>query len=234
MTLLLFLGMEMSVSLSQQMNLTEVAALYEQVQADLPEPVRLRVYCAMSWLKQAQQSTESDVQFMCLWVAFNAAYARDLQVRQVGGDMAVFRDFLQKMCRLQADVFTHLVWEIYPQGIRQLLDNQYVFQAYWDHHNGLISEDAWQESFQKAKRRSLEALKNKDTSAILMMVYERIYTLRNQIFHGGATCGSKVNRLQLKSALGILSDTIPVFLTVLLQHPNEALWGKPYYPWVKD
>ena len=152
MTLLLFLGMEMSVSLSQQMNLTEVAALYEQVQADLPEPVRLRVYRAMSWLKQAQQSTESDVQFMCLWVAFNAAYARDLQVRQVGGDMAGFRDFLQKMCRLQADVFTHLVWEIYPQGIRQLLDNQYVFQAYWDHHNGLISEDAWQESFQKAKR----------------------------------------------------------------------------------
>ena len=90
----------MTVSLSQQMNLTEVAALYEQVQADLPEPVRLRVYRAMSWLKQAQQSPEQDMQFMGLWVAFNAAYARDLQVRQVGGDMAGFRDFLQKMCRL--------------------------------------------------------------------------------------------------------------------------------------
>ena len=78
--------MEMSVSLSQQMNLTEVAALYEQVQADLPEPVRLRVYRAMSWLKQAQQSTESDVQFMpatckcdkwvATWLAFAIFYRK--------------------------------------------------------------------------------------------------------------------------------------------------------------
>ena len=34
----MIIGVEMTVSLSQQMNLTEVAALYEQVQADLPEP----------------------------------------------------------------------------------------------------------------------------------------------------------------------------------------------------
>ena len=224
----------MSVLSVQSINLLEVESLYQQVQAELPDSIRLRVHRAMSWLKQAQQSDTEDMRFMCLWVAFNAAYARDLQVRTGGGDLVGTRDFLLKMCRFQPEVLTHLVWDIYPQGIRQLLENRYVFQAFWDHHNGMLSEEAWQGSFKKAKRKGLEALKNKDTADILMMVYERIYTLRNQIFHGGATCGSKVNRLQLKSALGILSDTIPVFLTVMLQHPNEALWGKPYYPWVKD
>lgn len=224
----------MTILSSPQVDLTEVAALYAQVQADLTEPVRLRVYRAMSWLKQAQHCTEDDMKFVCLWVAFNAAYARDLQVRTGGSDMVDFRDFLGKMCRFKPEILTHLVWDIYPQGIRQLLDNRYVFQAYWDYHNGLISEKSWQESFKKAQRKGLEALKSKDTAAILMMVYGRIYTLRNQIFHGGATCGSKVNRLQLKSALGILADTIPVFLEVMLQHPNEEVWGKPYYPWVKD
>ena len=224
----------MSVLSVQPINLLEVESLYQQVQAELPDSIRLRVHRAMSWLKQAQQSDTEDMRFMCLWVAFNAAYARDLQVRTGGGDLVGTRDFLLKMCRFQPEVLTHLVWDIYPQGIRQLLENRYVFQAFWDHHNGMLSEEAWQGSFKKAKRKGLEALKNKDTADILMMVYERIYTLRNQIFHGGATFGSKVNRLQLKSALGILADTIPVFLVVMLKHPNETVWGRPYYPLVKD
>ena len=90
----------MSVLSVQSIKLLQVESLYQQVQAELPDSIRLRVHRAMSWLKQAQQSPEQDMQFMGLWVAFNAAYARDLQVRQVGGDMAGFRDFLQKMCRL--------------------------------------------------------------------------------------------------------------------------------------
>ena len=130
----------MAVLSVQPINLLEVDSLYQQVQAELPDSIRLRVHRAMSWLKQAQQSDTEDMRFMCLWVAFNAAYARDLQVRTGGGDLVGTRDFLLKMCRFQPEVLTHLVWDIYPQGIRQLLENRYVFQAFWDHHNGMLSE----------------------------------------------------------------------------------------------
>lgn len=217
-----------------KLQLEQVQTLYQSCHQDLPDPVRLRIHRSFSWLEQAQASSDDDMQFMCLWVAFNAAYARDLQHYDRGAESVVFRDFLQKICRFQPEALQHLIWDIYPNGIRQLLDNQFAFQPFWDFHNGLKTEAAWQNEFQYAKRKSLNAWKNKDTDVVLMVVFERIYTLRNQIFHGGATCGSSVNRQQLKSALGILTDTIPVFLHVMLMHPNEAVWGKPYYPLVKD
>lgn len=218
----------------QQWGLEAVKQEYAACKNTLPDPVRLRIHRSFSWLQQAVNSSDDDVKFMCLWVAFNAAYAKDLQSRLPSADKVGFREFLQKVCRHQHQDLHHLVWDTYSQGIRNLLNNQYVFQPFWDFHNGLVSESAWQEEFETAKKKSLRALKDNDTSTVLMVAFERIYTLRNQIFHGGATCGSQVNRMQLKCATGILMDTIPLFLHTMLTHPNEAVWGKPYYPVVID
>ena len=46
----------MSVLSVQSIKLLQVESLYQQVQAELPDSIRLRVHRAMSWLKQAQQS----------------------------------------------------------------------------------------------------------------------------------------------------------------------------------
>ena len=211
-------------------SLNMVEEQYHQVKTALSEPVRLRLHRSLSWLKQAEHSDDLDMKFMCLWVAFNAAYAIDAQNHLPAADKIGFRDFLQRICSVNNQHIYQLVWQTYSASIRTLLDSKYVFQPFWNHHNGLLSEEAWQEQFAAARRKSHKALQEQDTSSVLLVVFERLYTLRNQIFHGGATHASKVNRAQLKDANRILTDMLPLFLQVMLSKPNEGLWGKPYYP----
>lgn len=43
--------------------------------------------------------------------------------------------------------------------------------------------------------------------------FDRLYVLRNQIFHGGATFNSKANRDQLRDACDILGDLFPAIIS---------------------
>ena len=101
-------------------------------------------------------------------------------------------------------------------------------------NNELITETEWLESFERNKQKALNALSQKDTPEILVAVFNHLYTLRNQIIHGGATFNSTVNRSQLKDACTILFTIIPEMLQVMLNHPNDKTWGKPFYPVVKS
>lgn len=37
----------------------------------------LRLYRAISWLKKAESTEDLDIRFISLWIAFNAAYAKE-------------------------------------------------------------------------------------------------------------------------------------------------------------
>jgi hypothetical protein len=112
------------------------------------------------------------------------------------------------------------------------LDNRYVFQPFWNFHNGLPGNKDWQERFDKSIRRTQTALSDKDTKAILVTLFDRLYVLRNQLVHGGATWNSSVNRSQVRDGASILSFLVPVFINLMMDHP-EVKWGAPYYPLVE-
>lgn len=50
---------------------------------------------------------------------------------------------------------------------------------------------------------------NGDMISGLNTIFSRLYTLRNQIVHGGSTWNSSKNRQQLKDANNILSKILP-------------------------
>ena len=58
-----------------------LAALAERHQSQITQhrtPFTLRMHRSLSWLKRAEAAgSDDDVAFMCLWIAFNAAYAQD-------------------------------------------------------------------------------------------------------------------------------------------------------------
>ena len=60
-------------------------------------------------------------------------------------------------------------------------------------------------------------------------MFSRLYTLRNQLLHGGATWQSSVNRTQLRDGTAILGDIVPVLIEIMMDHPGELL-GEPCYP----
>ncbi|WP_424408277.1 hypothetical protein [Pasteurella sp. PK-2025] len=69
----------------------------------------------------------------------------------------------------------------------------------------------------------------KDTPVILVIVFDLLYTLRNQILHDDTTLNSSANRSHLTDACKILSTVIPIILQVMMNNP-KAIWGKGFYP----
>lgn len=204
-----------------------------QSKANNSDEFNLRLHRAISWLIKAEQSEQDlDIQFITLWISFNAIYAKEFSSNQ-NGDRISFNEFIAELCRLDKDKqIYNLVWQRFPQSIRVMLDNRYVFQPFWDYKNGKITENAWKEYFDKNNKKALTALANQDTYNILLVVFDRLYTLRNQIVHGGATYNSKVNRSQVKDGCQILLALIPAIIQTVLDNASND-WGKPFYPVVE-
>ena len=66
-----------------------------------------------------------------------------------------------------------------------------------------------------------------DTATVLFVLFDRLYTLRNQMVHGGATYNSSANREQLKDACKILGSILPVMLSIIQKNADKD-WGKPF------
>jgi len=64
---------------------------------------------------------------------------------------------------------------------------------------------------------------------MLSIVFDRLYVLRNQLVHGGATWNSQVNRAQLRHGVAILGTLLPQMLSIMLDHPNHD-FGEVLYP----
>ena len=109
------------------------------------------------------------------------------------------------------------------------MDNQFVYQPFWQHHNGVPGQEDWEAKFQRSKTRLNEAIVKKDTLTVVSTLFDRLYVLRNQLVHGGATWNSKVNRSQVKDGAEILATLMPIFLDLMMEHP-EIDWPLPHYP----
>lgn len=195
-----------------------------------PQAHGLRVHRALSWVNKAEQcNDDKDAQFVFLWISFNAAYAQGLESSKFS-ELETLQLFLKKLCGLDKnEQLHHLLWDEFTSSIRLLIDNKYVFQPFWDHHNGKITEQDWQDKFAAAKTKANKALARNDSPALLTVILARLYTLRNQIIHGGATWNSSANREQLRDAVNFLSKLSPVVIDIMMDN-SGAMWGEAHYP----
>lgn len=211
------------------MSTSALKSFFDQHRDAYPDNLNLRLHRALSWLQKAENSQDDlDIQFISLWVSFNAIYARELGTHS--SDRYNFVEFLRHVCQLDKDKNIYqLIWQKFSQSIRTMLNNRYVFQPFWDHHNGKISQAAWQEDFTKSNKKAYQALSNKDTDAMMIVIFDRLYTLRNQLVHGGATHGSSLNREQLSNGCLVLQALLPIIIKIVMDNPNQD-WGQPFYP----
>ena len=129
-----------------------------------PKSLSLRVHRALSWLDRAEklaQQKDLDGQFIFLWIAFNAAYATEIDERYRLSAQVTSRAFLKRLVELDAAKghrLEGLVWQEFSGSIRVLLDNPYVFKAFWDYQTGDITEDLWKRKFAAARRAAHRSL----------------------------------------------------------------------------
>ncbi|MDG1416425.1 MAG: HEPN domain-containing protein [Maricaulis sp.] len=202
-----------------------------------PDTLGLRVHRAISWLGRAEKEVANgdlDAAFIFYWVTFNAAYAGELIDSQSDTSNARedFRRYFGLLLKADSKrAIYDAVWTRFAGPIRVLLDNPYVFSPFWQaQRDG--SGASWKTAFERSQATAHSALTRQDTQTILQIIFDRLYVLRNQIMHGGATWNSAVNRDQLRDGVEILAWLIPTFISLKMDQP-ELDWGQPFYPVVE-
>lgn len=208
---------------------SELKGKQRSIRDGFPDALGLRVQRALSWLHRAERETgDADVRFILLWVGFNAAYARELSVEV--DEREKFAAYFDALVKLDTGHRVYnAVWDRFSQEVRVLLGNRYVFMPFWKHHNGVEGYDNWAESLAASRRLTNAAMAARDTPRILAVLFDRLYVLRNQLVHGGATWNSIVNRGQVQDGAAILGWLLPVFIDIMMDNPKRD-WGRPFYP----
>ncbi len=203
---------------------------HREIRDHLPQHLSLRIHRALSWLNCADKKDDEDSKFIFLWIAFNAAYAHEIPNRWEVNERQILSNYLQILITADDEnTLYNIVWNEFPSSIRLLIDNKYVYQQFWDFQNEKIEEDHWLVIFNKSKEMANRALGKMDTGKILSIVFERLYTLRNQMIHGGATWNSSVNRDQIRDGVKIMSQIVPAMIFIMLNKKTNLI-GSPCYP----
>lgn len=199
------------------------------------DQINLRLRRALSWLERAEQESgkdppDADAAFMFHWIAFDSlssqlgnAKSRD-QRRRYFERMVAFAD--------AESVIYDAVWSVLRDDIGNILENRYVFQPFWDNHNDPSQERDWERRSDDKQRAVKRALRETRTGDVLIELFLRLNTLRNQLLHGGATWNSSMNRHQVTTGAKIMATLTPHFIDVMIRHPDG--WGAPRYPVVEE
>lgn len=215
---------------AQPVNFESLNAEWHRGQDALPDHMRLRMRRALSWLERAEKETDDDdAAFIFYWIAFNAAYGRVKSSVSKRGERNLFDDYFDKVLRLDSKyIIRDAVRSNFSELIEPLLNNEFVFEPYWDDPGGLDYVD-WQKLFYKRRSKVERAFDDADTMVILSNLFDRLYVLRNQIMHCAATWRGSLNRAQVRDGARTMAFLVPLFVSLMMAHPDED-WGSPSYP----
>jgi hypothetical protein len=111
-------------------------------------------------LNRAEQAhDDQDAQFIFLWIAFNAAYANEIDDHHRFTEQETFLNFIKRLCELDNNnALSELVWSEFAGIIRVLLSNKFVFpqtltvfQPFWDFQNQKKTETFQQKHLLSSK-----------------------------------------------------------------------------------
>ena len=230
----------------------ELETLYQEIfpgdgsgrHDDPAEQNRTRMRRALSWLERSAKAEKDEwgERFLFLWIAFNAAYGDD-PLQQYGhpglvskvSEHAHFKQFLRKITAADKEHAIYaIVWERFNNEFKNLIDSPFLYPAFWKAQYDPEARKNWMPQFKKEKKAVLQGIKSPDnTWKLLLRLFDRLYVLRNQVFHGGATWRSETNPTTLRPGVRILDSLMPVILHIMLKEMQKepgGEWGTPPFP----
>ena len=79
-------------------------------------------------------------------------------------------------------------------------------------------------------RRAMAKFRTPHMLPVLQLLFERLYVMRVQVFHGASTKGSSLNRRALQRSSSILVELLSAMLDVMISHGIEDDWGDLCFP----
>ena len=194
----------------------------------------LRIWRAISWIERAEKEQgDPDVQFILYWIAFNAAYAQ--KIGDVPRERALFDRYFDRIIeldRIGKRKIDNAIWNMRSDWIEGFIDNRFVFQRFWDFHNNPDDDkcDDWEPYFEGENKRIRDAIYTRNIEDTLSILFgSRLYTLRNQLVHGGSSWNSNLSRTQVNDGVEILKSLVPIFIDTMMDDTNQD-WGHSHYP----
>jgi len=211
------------------MNSSQLKTKLKSQKLEIADAHAIRIHRAISWLKCAESAKDNDdLAFISLWISFNACYAVQTPKDDLLSEKENFLIFLQKLVKHDTEKrFYNLLWNQFSGPVRLLINNQFVFKPFWDFQRGEIKD--WKKPFDQSVNDSMKYLSAQKVVELLEVVLDRLYTLRNQLVHGGATFKSEVNRAQVTDGRNMLALLTPLIIEIMLEN-NKEEWGDIYYP----
>lgn len=190
----------------------------------------IRIHRCCSWLGRAQhvagESGDSalDDQLVFLWIAFNALYGRwDPESNHPARDIQSVRDFIRDVTALDQGAGRNLLGGLLEDErplVERIFDNAYLDHYFWRGLEDGEGED--EETWRNMPRKGRHYLDAGQTERALdrLLLY-RVYQLRCQLLHGGATHGGRLNRGSIADCGRFLHLFLDRSLEILL-HPGGA------------
>lgn len=192
-----------------------------------------RLHRAISWVEAADTyQADDDIAFITYWIAFNSCYAVENDGARIS-ERHSFNTFIENLVNLDSEKqLYNTLWSNFSGFIKALIDNQYVFEPFWASQRS--GDERWVKSFDNAKKAAYHALANENVPVLLSIVFDRLYVLRNQLTHGGATYGSSVNREQVSSGKRFMSELMPIMIDIMMKMDSSSInWDAVNYPVVE-
>jgi hypothetical protein len=215
--------------MNSNINASKLKTIFKTKRDEYNESMATRIHRAISWLAKAEAEEDDDAKLIFYWISFNAAYADSLSEGLETREQ--FKLFMQKLLKQDTQQHIHaMLFSEFNGAIRTLISNKYIYAPFWQaQRNRNSSSDAWQKNHSNSIKVATSALLSKDTITMLSIIFDRLYVLRNQLVHGGATWQSKINRQQVSDGSKMLGTIVPALIALLLDSASVD-FGDIMYP----
>ena len=189
----------------------------------------IRTHRAFSWLDRVAElgsDPASDEGLIFRWVRLNSLYGRwDDATGRPEEDRVSWSSFLDRIMELDVD----------GRICGMLVEHKRLVMSVFK--DAFLTKYFWEAPSQQRIRKSQKTKHDADTwyqqdqyRLILQRVTERIYFLRCQLVHGGATSRSRLNRTAVKRCSIMLGHLVTAILLVTIDHGSDEDWGPLCYP----
>lgn len=192
--------------------LASLRAKHSQLQGNSKTNLKLRVHRALSWMERGQEETaDPDAAFIFHWIGFDALCSGQPPRPATKKKIAAF---LGDAVGVGRDTIYSRVIAGESETILTLVANAYVFAPFWEHYYDEWKSPNWADSLIESVERTVANLDcgKSVTLDTLIILFERLVELRNQLVHGGATWKGRVNRDQVEDGAKIMSRLLPTGL----------------------
>ena len=216
-----------------------------------------RLRRAKSWLRRSKDAKDDTERFIFLWIAFNAAYGYEAALSDSDKwpvERDKFNRFLREVLKRDKDkVLEKTLWRTqvvmkyddngilektfrrtYLDPICDLLNNRYIFKPFWEAVRGSDTESDWEAKFLECNSSVQCFMEVGDARPVLMELFTRLYTLRNQLIHGGATFEKGWGQDQVRDGSRIMKSLVPSILKIMETDiegsPESDAWEPVMFP----